>query len=71
MRKTLGMLFASAIAATFLCTAAQAWDSCGRGLHRNFAGVCVSNFGPTSAALTGTIWAGTSTPASTTDGAIL
>jgi len=48
MRKTLGMLFALAIAATFFCTAAQAWDSCGRGLHRNFAGVCVSNFGPTS-----------------------
>ena len=48
MRKMLGILFVSAIAATFLCTAAQAWDSCGRGLHRNFAGVCVSNFGPSS-----------------------
>jgi hypothetical protein len=48
MRKMLGMLFASAIAATSLCTAAEAWDNCGHGAHRNYAGVCVSNYGPTS-----------------------
>jgi hypothetical protein len=45
MRKVLGMLFASAVVATFLGTPG---DNCGHGWHRNYAGVCVSNYGPTS-----------------------
>jgi hypothetical protein len=46
--KKLGLISASAAFAVVLCTSAQAWDNCGHGLHRNYAGYCVSNYGPTS-----------------------
>jgi hypothetical protein len=48
MRKLLVFLSASAMAATLLGSSAQAWDNCGHGAHRNFAGYCVSNYGPSS-----------------------
>jgi hypothetical protein len=48
MRKVFGLLSASAIIATVLCTGAQAWDNCGHGRHRNGAGYCVSNYGRSS-----------------------
>ena len=48
MRKLLGLLSASAMMAALLCSSAQAWDNCGHGGHRNYAGVCVSNYGRTS-----------------------
>jgi hypothetical protein len=48
MRKLLCVLSASAVAATLLCTNAMAWDNCGHGMHRNWSGYCVSNYGPSS-----------------------
>jgi len=48
MRKPFGLLSASAMVAAVFSSSAQAWDSCGHGAHRNYAGVCVSNYGPTS-----------------------
>ncbi len=52
MKKLLGLLSTSAItgtlAATLLSGSALAWDNCGHGLHRNFAGYCVSNYGHSS-----------------------
>ena len=48
MRKLLCRLSATAGAATLLCTNAMAWDNCGHGLHRNYSGYCVSNYGATS-----------------------
>jgi hypothetical protein len=48
MRKQLVLLSASALAAALLCSSAQAWENCGHGFHRNYAGYCVSNYGPTS-----------------------
>ena len=53
MRKTLGLLSASALLATLYATDALAWDNCGHGAHRNFAGVCVSNYGRSSGCLYG------------------
>jgi hypothetical protein len=46
--KKLGLISASAALALVLCSSAQAWDNCGHGYHRNGAGYCVSNYGPTS-----------------------
>lgn len=48
MRKLLGLLSASAMLAAVFSTNALAWDNCGHGLHRNYYGVCVSNYGPSS-----------------------
>jgi hypothetical protein len=48
MRKLFGLLSASAMIAGLLSTSAQAWDNCGHGEHRNYAGICVSNYGQSS-----------------------
>jgi hypothetical protein len=48
MSKLFGLLSASAMVAVLLSTNAQAWDNCGHGSHRNYAGYCVSNYGATS-----------------------
>jgi hypothetical protein len=48
MRKMLALLAASAMLAGVFSTNALAWDDCGHGLHRNYYGVCVSNYGRTS-----------------------
>jgi hypothetical protein len=48
MKKSLGLLLAVASLVTVLSTSAQAWDNCGHGLHRNYWGRCVSNWGRTS-----------------------
>jgi hypothetical protein len=48
MKKLLGLLSASAMLAAVFSTNAFAWDNCGHGLHRNYAGVCISNYGPGS-----------------------
>ncbi len=48
IRNLIGLLSVSAAAAMLLSTSAEAWDSCGHGAHRNGAGYCVSNYGPTS-----------------------
>jgi hypothetical protein len=64
MRKLMCLLSAFAMAATLLCTNALAWDNCGHGMHRNYAGYCVSNYGRSSGCRTATISAGTFTPAS-------
>jgi hypothetical protein len=48
MLKLIGLLSASAMVVTLLSSSAQAWDNCGHGAHRNYAGYCVSNYGPTS-----------------------
>lgn len=48
MNKLIGLLSASAIALAALASTAQAWDNCGHGLHRNYWGRCVSNYGRSS-----------------------
>jgi len=48
MQKLLTLFAASAMAATLLSSSAMAWDNCGHGFHRNYAGYCVSNYGRTS-----------------------
>jgi hypothetical protein len=48
MIKLFSLLSAVALAASLLCTGAEAWDNCGHGFHRNGWGHCVSNYGPTS-----------------------
>lgn len=48
MRKLLGLLSCSAMLAVVSTTSAFAWDNCGHGLHRNYYGVCVSNYGRSS-----------------------
>ncbi len=48
MRKLLCLLSASAVAVTLLSTNAMAWGNCGHGMHRNYSGYCVSNYGATS-----------------------
>jgi hypothetical protein len=48
MRKLFGLVSASAMLAALLCSNAQAWENCGHGFHRNYAGYCVSNYGRTS-----------------------
>jgi hypothetical protein len=48
MLKLIGLLSVSAMVVTLLSSSAQAWDNCGHGAHRNYAGYCVSNYGPTS-----------------------
>jgi hypothetical protein len=48
MRKMLALLAASAMLAGAFSTNALAWDDCGHGLHRNYYGVCVSNYGRSS-----------------------
>jgi hypothetical protein len=44
MRKVLVLLSASAMAAALLSTQASAWDGCGYGFHRDYAGYCVPNY---------------------------
>jgi hypothetical protein len=51
MRKMLALLAASAMLAGAFSTNALAWDNCGHGLHRNYYGVCVSNYGRASGCL--------------------
>ncbi len=53
MRKLLSLFSAAAMPVALLCSSAQAWDSCGHGMHRNYAGYCVSNYGRTSGCLCG------------------
>jgi hypothetical protein len=48
MRQQLALLSTSAMVAALLCTSAQAWENCGHGFHRNYGGICVSNYGRTS-----------------------
>jgi hypothetical protein len=48
MRKFLGLFSAAAVLAASLSTSALAWDNCGHGFHRNYSGVCVSNYGRSS-----------------------
>jgi hypothetical protein len=48
MRKLFGLFSASAMVGALLCTNALAWENCGHGYHRNYAGYCVSNYGRTS-----------------------
>jgi hypothetical protein len=48
MIKLLGLFSALVMTGSVLCTSAQAWDNCGHGLHRNYWGHCVSNYGPSS-----------------------
>jgi hypothetical protein len=48
MRKFLGLLSATAVLGASLSTNALAWDNCGHGFHRNYSGVCVSNYGRSS-----------------------
>jgi hypothetical protein len=48
MKRLLILLSATALAGTLFSGSALAWDNCGHGLHRNFTGFCVPNYGPTS-----------------------
>jgi len=48
MIKAFGLLLAAASLVAMLGTNAQAWDNCGHGYHRNWRGICHSNYGPNS-----------------------
>jgi hypothetical protein len=48
MQKVLGLFFVAAAMTASVSTNALAWDNCGHGAHRNYAGYCVSNYGRSS-----------------------
>jgi hypothetical protein len=48
MRKLFTLISVPAMVAALLCNSAQAWDNCGHGYHRDWRGLCQSNYGPTS-----------------------
>ena len=48
MRNLFGIFSGAALITALLPSNALTWDNRGHGAHRNYAGICVSNYGPTS-----------------------
>jgi hypothetical protein len=48
MQKLFSLFAAIGLMTALLSSSAMAWDNCGHGLHRNFSGICVSNYGRSS-----------------------